>query len=257
MQGLTEFAIERFERGVWSALNDVAVAERQISIRVNDQAFLSTMATPERLDDLAVGLLFGESAIERFDELASIAVDEEKGRVDVATKRAVSLPDAVVRTSGFGAGMASGGFLVRELPTLRDNPLRFRPEDVSAWMEAFDERSQLFRETGAVHSCCLVCGEERFFAEDVGRHNALDKVIGSALRASAAFPCAVLLTTGRVSTEILRKTARAGVCALFSRSAPTDASIELARRLGVTLVGFARGNRFNVYAGTWRLRDGE
>jgi FdhD protein len=106
----------------------------------------------------------------------------------------------------------------------------------------------LFLDTGGVHSCALSDGNQMLlFEDDIGRHNALDKVLGAAMMHGMSLKDKVILTSGRISTEILAKVARRGIPAIISRSAPTGAAIEQARALNMSLIGFARGRNFNVY----------
>ncbi|NQU75758.1 MAG: formate dehydrogenase accessory sulfurtransferase FdhD, partial [Planctomycetes bacterium] len=120
--------------------------------------------------------------------------------------------------------------------------------------KAFQSRSGLWRETGGVHACALADEREILvFAEDVGRHNAFDKVMGIAAMEGIAVGDKLVLTTGRLSAEIVSKAVACGVPILASRSAVTGLAISLAKRFGMTLVGFMRGGRLNVYSGYERL----
>jgi FdhD protein len=116
-------------------------------------------------------------------------------------------------------------------------------------METFSDRSDLFQRTGGVHSCALSDGSDiLLFEDDIGRHNALDKIIGHTLLQSINIDDKIILTSGRVSSEIVAKISRRGIGAIVSRSAPTSRAIELAYAVGMTLIGFVRGQSLNVYA---------
>ena len=116
------------------------------------------------------------------------------------------------------------------------------------------EKAELFRITGGIHSAALCTPEGVvYFCEDIGRHNAVDKIIGLCLKNSVTIEDKILVTSGRISSEILVKTAKLGIPILISRAAPTTLSIELADKLGITLIGFVRGRRFNVYCHTDRV----
>ena len=121
-------------------------------------------------------------------------------------------------------------------------------------MKDLERASALFRETGGVHAAALTDGRSLVaFAEDIGRHNAVDKVIGRCLRAGVPLGSLAALSTGRVSANVLAKAARVGVPVVASHGAVTSRAIDLALAAGVTVVGFARGQRMNVYTSPWRL----
>jgi len=123
----------------------------------------------------------------------------------------------------------------------------------------FQQRSQIFRTTGGVHSAAL-CDTEGIlvFSEDIGRHNAIDKIFGECILRDIPTDDHIIITSGRISSEILLKIAKRNVPILISKAAPTNLGISLANDLGVTLVGFVRGKRMNVYANEWRVvTDGE
>ena len=146
--------------------------------------------------------------------------------------------------------------LGRELAPVPDG-LVFSLEDILSQADNFLSESKVFFETGAVHSCALVVdGQMMHFMEDIGRHNAMDKTIGAALIAGTPLEKGVILTSGRVPSDVMKKIIRAGIQAIVSRSAPTDAAIRLAKEYNVTLCGFARKSRMNVYAGRQRIIGG-
>jgi hypothetical protein len=132
--------------------------------------------------------------------------------------------------------------------------LRVSAGHICMLMEEFRRHSQLHRQTGGVHAAALADREKLLvFREDIGRHNAVDKVIGALLRQGDKYSDKLLLTSGRLSSEILHKTAACAVPIVVSRSAPTDRSVALARDRNITLIGFARGRRMNIYSGEGRI----
>jgi FdhD protein len=129
-----------------------------------------------------------------------------------------------------------------------------RPAQFRKLAKTFETRADLWRRTGGVHACALATPEELvLFAEDVGRHNAFDKVMGRALLDGVGVRDKLVLTTGRLSAEIVSKAAACRVPILASRSAVTHMGIQLARRLNITLIGFLRGRRLSVYTGYDRV----
>jgi FdhD protein len=127
-------------------------------------------------------------------------------------------------------------------------------ERVGALINLLLESQQLYRESGGVHTAALCDGENLLLVtEDIGRHNTLDKLAGRCLMEGISPQNKVILTTGRISSEMLQKAARMGVGILISRTSPSSLSIQLAQQLGVTLIGYARRNRFNIYANPHRI----
>jgi len=121
-------------------------------------------------------------------------------------------------------------------------------------MESLQQQAVLFKATGGVHSAALADTEKiLFFCEDIGRHNAIDKIIGEAIKAGTATDDKIIVSSGRLSSEILLKAAKLQIQMLVSRAAPTSLSIELAESLNITLVGFVRGKRINIYSHGWRI----
>jgi FdhD protein len=125
--------------------------------------------------------------------------------------------------------------------------------------EEFIERSELFKATGGVHGAALCDADNLLiFSEDIGRHNAVDKIFGECILKDISMDNRIIITSGRVSSEILLKVARASIPLLISKSATTNLAVKLANELGVTLIGFVRGERMNVYTHRWRIRtDGK
>ena len=250
--GAASFSALHYENGQISQRSELTIAERAVEISVNGTPWLSVMATPQYLDDLAAGLLFGEGVIESFDDVAEIKVRQNIVDVTLSDPNATLPLDRVVRLSGFGAGLSALHCPSDEIRP--DTGPQIKAEYICELMDEFNRYSGLFQKTGGVHGVRFIKpGQTDIFFDDVGRHNALDKVIGRLLRLKQGTSEGLILTTGRISVEILLKTHKAGIRMLISRSAPTDRGVELARQLGLTLVGFARGRSFNIYAGEERI----
>jgi FdhD protein len=132
--------------------------------------------------------------------------------------------------------------------------MKLSTTQVFSLMDDFEHRSEVFRVTGGVHSAAL-CDTEGIlvFNEDIGRHNAIDKIFGQCLLQDIATDNLCVITSGRVSSEILLKVAQRNVPVFISKNAPTDLGITLANDLGITLVGFVRGTNMNVYTNDWRI----
>jgi FdhD protein len=140
-----------------------------------------------------------------------------------------------------------------------ESQMKIPADNVFNLVRTFQHRSQVYRETGGVHSAAL-CNTERIlvFNEDIGRHNAIDKVFGQCILQDIPTDNHLIITSGRISSEILLKVSKRQIPILISKSAPTNMGVRLAEELGITLIGFVRGKRMNVYSNGWRVvTDGQ
>lgn len=256
--GGEDHPIRRFKDGHWSSLVDPVIREQRIELDVNDgQARIAMLCLPRDLEALAVGFLLGEGALRDRQDFtgAEYLPDEHKLAVS-GTFDAEALENINIRwTWGTGCG---GGGTSRDIDRTPYAPVAegptVTPEQLIALGIAFHGRSDLWRSTGGVHTCALTDREHLLVeAEDVGRHNAFDKVMGMAVLSDMDVSDKLILTTGRLSAEIVSKAVACGVTVLVSRSAVTNLAVALAKRFGVTLVGFLRGRRLNVYTGFQRI----
>lgn len=252
MNPVDRLRVQRVTRESRTDIEDSVVRELALSIVLGDRELVSLLCSPSDLDLLAVGFLFSEGLLGSKDEIQEITVDRRRRVVRVKTTAPAnsSLPSKRVITSGRGATFRSDA---RGLPKVRSE-LLVPVESVFRLVHDFQHHSLLYRTTGGVHSAAL-CDTSGILcsAEDIGRHNAIDKVFGHCLLNDVPTEDRIVITSGRVSSEILLKVARRRVPVLISVSAPTDAGVKLANALEVTLVGFVRGGRMNVYAGEWRI----
>jgi len=157
-------------------------------------------------------------------------------------------------TSGCGRGTSFYSAADVEGQVKVESQTKISALDVFELVAEFQHRSQIFKTTGGVHSAAL-CDTKSIliFSEDIGRHNAIDKIFGECILKDIPTGDRILVTSGRVSSEILLKAAKRNIPLLISKSAPTDLGVKLANDLGVTLIGFVRGKRMNVYANDWRV----
>jgi FdhD protein len=169
--------------------------------------------------------------------------------VDVPSSGTLNEGDRTV-TSGCAGGISFG----REVQEKIADGVTFRQEKIKAIFREFHQKSDTYKLTGGVHGAALTDGERILvFAEDIGRHNAVDKVIGYCLLENLSFEGTIMLASGRLSSEIVSKCARCRIPLLVSRAAPTSLAITIAQSSGLTLVGFVRGERMNVYTGRQRI----
>ena len=230
------------------------IVEAPVSLTVNGEAWVSFMCTPVLLEALAVGFLFNEGVIDSLDEVSDVRLCEHGDNVDVWLNHAVDKPTNWTRTSGCSGGMTAVDSIARPRAGAAPNGLILPASAISHLVEMLFEAQDLYRETGGVHTSALSDGERILLsAEDIGRHNTLDKIAGMCLMQNVWPERRILITTGRISSEMLQKAVRLGASILVSRTSPSSLSIELAEKWDITLIGYARRNKFNLYAHPERI----
>ncbi len=245
---------ERYEFKKWEPFDAETIVETPVSLTINGQAWLSFMCTPVDLEALAVGFLYDEGVISRMDEVEDVRVCEHGDNVDVWLNRSVEQPASWRRTSGCTGGVTAVDLLAKPDISFNADRPRFGPEAIGRLIELLFESQELYRETGGVHTSALSDGEKVLLsAEDIGRHNTLDKIAGLCLMRNIWPETRILITTGRISSEMLQKAARLQAPILISRTSPSSLSIDMAQRYGITLIGYARRHRFNVYSNAQRV----
>jgi FdhD protein len=257
MTALRRLRLQEFRDGAPSPLETDVIAETAVSLNVNGLPWFAFLCSPLDLESLAVGFLFNEGVVSAPGEVVSVSVCARKENVDVCLDRAVPPPSSWQRTSGCGGGVTTTGTAGEEgpgpaHPSGSSGP--FTPTEIGALAEELLARQELYGASGGVHMSALSDGE-RFVAaaEDIGRHNTLDKVAGRCLLDRVTGPRRAIVTTGRVSSEMIQKARRIGVPLVVSRTSPTARSVDLAERWGMTLVGYARKDRFVAYAHAERI----
>jgi FdhD protein len=224
------------------------VREHPLSVHVNGERFLTLLCSPTQLDALVLGYLWMEKVIAAAGDVVRLDVSVVDGRADVTLRHPVTLPTERILTSGCGGGIT---FRIdhRLFPALTSS-LRVSLGVLAARMKDLFAAAVQYRTSRGIHGAALSDGERLLVvAEDVGRHNAVDKVKGEALLADIATEDRILLSTGRISSEMLLKAARMGVPVVASRTSPTEMAIALAEQLGITVCGYVRPDSVNVYAG--------
>ena len=242
---------------------DLIVREKAITIYVNSEELATVVCSPSYLVYMAVGFLYSEGILRNRQDLKDITVEEDNGLVYVEVNEYEQKLAGKVFLKRYitpccGRSRASFYFSTDALlcKTIVSD-VRIPASKVRSLAEELEERSKLFRRTGGVHSAALAVDDEiLIFQEDIGRHNTLDKIMGQCFLDEIPFDDKVIIFSGRVSSEILLKAAKMGVPILVSRSAPTDLALNLAEDLGITVVGFARGEKFNIYTHRQRVLVG-
>jgi len=239
---ITEVDIIKYKNGDCRHLKDIVVREEPLDIIINGEKKYFCMRMPGMDYELAIGLLYNEgiinslSDIERFDINEDKISFEIKGEIPPAKKKiyasyADSLSDELIAPHS----QTSGTFGIDELFTLQNN---------------FFKAQKIFDRTGGTHAVAFYSSDGGLiaFAEDVGRHNALDKCMGIAVKSNVFKNISLIMLSSRISFEMIKKSFRTGACIVAGVSAPTNSAVQAAKDLNMTLIGFLRDGRFNVYS---------
>lgn len=221
--------------------------EKPLRIYVNDNYIVTLMATPERIEELAYGWLWSNDLISTAREVHKIFVDIERAIVFIEISG--DLPEVIERivSSGCGGGAMISDYL-STVPEVKSD-LRISLKSLVSLQTQFMQKAIIYKETGGVHGAALSSSEDILFtAEDIGRHNTVDKVIGWSLINKLDLKNTMIFTTGRISSEMLFKVAKASLPIVITRTAATDLAVKLAEKAGVTIVGYLRKNRAEIYS---------
>lgn len=226
--------------------------EAPYTIALNDENIGSSMVLPAHLEDFAVGFLFGQGYIKKPGEVKEVIICPE-GRVVVYADVEVEEPKEVIITSGCGGtGKISKEMLEGAFDPLQECTISFA--EIGAFIRQSLQSSPLGPQTHCIHGCGFwENGKLQFYFEDVGRHNAVDKVLGAILLGKAS-PRGAIYTTGRLTSDMVLKCARLGIPIIMSRTAPSSLGLAIARRSGATLVAYARPERLNIFNEPGRIR---
>ena len=238
-------AVRRVQGGV--------IDEGLLSIYVNGESLATMMCSPLQLEALTVGFLYNEGLIESAAEIGHLQLNQIQSVADVIlTRDDVQLPRRMILTTGCGGGV-TGQVLSESYPAL-ESDFQTTPALITRLMRQLGGAARLYNAVRGVHTAVL--GDESGLlvsAEDVGRHNAVDKVAGQALLDGISSRDRILLTSGRISSEMLGKARRMGIPLVASRTAPTSITLQLADAWNICVIGYVRQGGMRVYTQAWRL----
>lgn len=236
------------------------IVEAPVSLTVNGEVWTKFMCTPIHLEAMMVGFLFNEGMLDHWTEVSDVRVCQHGDNVDVWLTHDVEKPESWTRTSGCSGGVTAVDTIERPRSVTaidaNTDPSEFTmaPAQIHRMVEMLFDSQELYRETGGVHTSALTDGDQVLIsAEDIGRHNSLDKIAGLSLMRNINPTRRALITTGRISSEMLQKAVRMGAQFVISRTSPSSLSIALAEEWDITLIGYARRNRFNLYTHPERI----
>ena len=244
--------------GVLSAVEIPVVREISVNLRLNGREIITLLASDDALEYLAAGFLKGEGFVSRREDILSIRVDPQVAVVEVEATGVDPLAEKLLERRAVTSGCGKGTTFTHALDALQARKAppgpRVSAGQIRLLMHGLLRGSELYREAGAVHSAALASTAQiLLFRDDIGRHNAVDKIHGECFLRDIPVADKILLTTGRISSEILVKAAKLGVAILVSRSSPTDLALELAERTGITVVGQVRGGGLTIFTGEERV----
>lgn len=271
-----KFDIESWNNGLMEAKEDLLAVEEPLQIKLQfgagdswqEKSLTITMRTPGNDFDLATGFLFAENIIQKQEDILLIRYcsrvkADEKGNV-LIVKLSPSLTFDFAHlernfythsSCGVCGKTALASIQCRELPLSPHYP-RMKASLLQQLNKKLAEEQTVFKYTGGIHASALFHrnGELLLVREDVGRHNALDKVIGATLsKGKSTFPNSLLMLSGRISFELVQKAGRAGIPIVAAVGAPSSLAVNLAKEKNITLIGFLRNDRFNIYTGKERI----
>ncbi|WP_210364342.1 formate dehydrogenase accessory sulfurtransferase FdhD [Bacillus sp. REN3] len=234
--------------------------EYPISLKVNGYEIAVFQLTNQDLEDWAFGYLYSEGLIDRADDVVTVEFKEKTGTLEVSLCNNFDPEQMFSKKKHYTAGCGRGVTFFSMTDVKNFNKVHSDDTYSLTYLlkkrAEFAQNSPLYLETGGMHGACIILEDGSIeVREDIGRHNAVDKVIGHALRKRLHPERLVLLTTGRVSYEMLSKAARFGFAIIGSRTAATKQAIQLARFLNIEVVGYLRGKMATVYTSAGRIND--
>lgn len=252
-----EIIIEKFYEDKIETLKDFVIKEEKIEFFLNGKKFLSVMSIALHQDAHIVGFLLSEAVINDFSDIQSINISEDGLKVEVIANVSdegyANLFKEKTLTSGCCIGVTGNAEKVFDCAFINSD-YKVKSKDILANMRLFNNSSKLFDNTGCVHKAELVLEDGTIYvAEDIGRHNAIDKVIGLATINKKDVKRSVLYATGRLSMEMVVKCVMHKIPIVVSKAAVTFQGIKSANEHGITLIGFARGTKMNVYTHSGRV----
>ena len=251
--GVVTFTLNEFHHG-WSTVENEVIEEGFVSIFVNGEELATLMCSPCEQDRFAIGFLCNEGIIDSLADVRALHVCPSGACVDVwLTRSDFVRPNRLILTSGCGGGVTFDD-LSKTIEPL-ESAVTIGPQQLADLLIDMQRKATLYGRSRGVHTAALSYGEKiMVLAEDVGRHNTIDKVRGACLLERIDPRGTILLCTGRISSEIINKAARMGCPIVASRTSPTSLSVQLARQWNITLAGYVRRGQLKVYAHAERFK---
>lgn len=236
---------------------DVTIDEARLNLYLNGEKAISMMTIPKDQDAHAIGFLMSENVISSIDDIEAIDISEDGLRVDVKAKineeSLENLYKEKTLVSGCGGGVTGNIESNIEIP-FNQTSFKVKPETIFEEVKKFYDESELYKLTGCVHKAMIyLLDGTTISAEDIGRHNAIDKVVGKCKLSRLDTTKSILFVSGRLSSEMVTKAVMHKIPIIVSRTAPTYLGVQTASKHGLTLIGFARGKKMNIYTHQGRI----
>lgn len=249
-----KLTVLRFRNGQMESFEDKIVTEFPVTVKINEEEFVTMVCSPQYIEDMVIGYLASEGVIREYKDIKNIWVQEKEGYVHVTIDKLnpyfQNLQNKRYITSCCGASRQGFVFINDALTAkkMNDISVELSIKDCFQLMNKLQQSAATFQETGGVHNAAI-CDKNGFMLSrmDIGRHNALDKLYGYCLKHHISIRDKVVVFSGRISSEILLKVAKIGCEVVLSKSAPTELALNLAEELGITTVGFIRNDSLNIY----------
>ena len=251
--GVVTFTFDEYHHG-WQSVSGEVIEEGFVSIFVNGAELATVMCSPREQDRFALGFLCNEGIINSMADVRAVHICPSGACVDVwLTRSDFVRPNRLILTSGCGGGVTFDD-LTKAVEPL-ESALTIEPQRLAELLIEMQQRATLYARSRGVHTAALADGEKIIvLAEDVGRHNTIDRVRGACLIDQIDPRDKMLLCTGRISSEMINKAARMGCPIVASRTSPTSMSVQLAQQWNITLAGYVRRDQMKVYAHPERLK---
>ncbi|MBU4228655.1 formate dehydrogenase accessory sulfurtransferase FdhD [bacterium] len=233
---------------------DLVAREITFTILLNEKKLITLNCSPEKYKYLGLGFLYTSGILQKKKNIISLVINEKQGLMDIKMK-GVSLSSEDIINNNLWIASCQQSEEQKDAPLPIDTSLKISSALVYSLISEMQERAGFFKLTGGVHSCALVDkqGSIILFSEDISRYNTIDKILGEAFVNDINTEDKIILTSCRITSGILKKIIIGKLPMVISRAAPTDLAIKLAKRMGITLVGFVRGKRMNIYTHPERI----
>ena len=253
--GVYDRSGKRLEQHQW------VIRERPVSLYLNGREMVTLLCAGHHLDELAAGFFYAEGFLSSVEDILSIDIDDEAGAVNVAARGDSSITEGLWQKRTISSGCAKSSLFYFSLDALLSKPvksdMRITPGRILDRVEDLNRLSETYRRTHGVHNTALADPDRVvLFRDDIGRHNAVDMIVGHVFLHGIPLRDKMLITTGRLTSEMLIKAAKVSIPVVVSRNAATSLAIELAVSLEITLIGYARAGKFTVYNGQERIDVG-